>query len=289
MRLSSTLFGYLEHFEDYLRRRAFDLCQEESLRKTIEYSLFSGGKRFRPLIIFSIADKLSSIENVLPSALAVEYFHTSSLIADDLPCMDNDDYRRGKPSLHKQFGEMPAILTSYGLITAAFREIRQNSEKVKWGKEVLSECLEIASRCSGFEGATLGQFLDITFSSNSLKDVERVIYHKTITLFEVSFCLGWLFGGGDRAKTEKIKTLAYHFGMAFQIADDLVDFDDDLVSNSTMNIAVHFGRSLSEKKIKEHIDCFLEGLENVNLGSSGLVELAEMILQRGGILSPLCK
>ena len=266
---------YLSEFETCLKGALPTLCRDKHLLEATKYCLLSGGKRFRPLIILAIGSHLSSVENVLPSALSVEYFHTSSLIVDDLPSMDNDDYRRGKLSLHKMFGERDALLVSYGLISAAFREIERNARVVPWGTSVLPEALEIASRCSGFDGATTGQYWDITLLSPTLKEIEAVIYHKTITLFELSFCLGWLFGGGNPSSLGAVKTLAFNFGMAFQIKDDLLDLEHDLECSSTINIAAHLGRCASVKKMEEHLACFFSELSSLGLDCDVLKNLAE--------------
>jgi geranylgeranyl diphosphate synthase type II len=275
--LCPPLFQYLELFEEALKEASQHLCLDLELQKIIQYSLFSGGKRFRPLIVCAVADCLSSVESCIPSALAVEYFHTSSLIADDLPAMDNDDYRRGKLSLHKMFDETSALLASYGLISAAFSEIERNSRISLEGHLALPFAIQVATRCSGFSGATLGQYWDIKLSLPTLKEIESVIYHKTITLFEVSFCLGWLFAGGSLSLLEEVKALSFDFGMAFQIRDDLLDLQHDLNAPSTMNIAVHLGKDLSQNKMDKHLNRFLDRLKKLKLASTDLKDLAEMI------------
>ena len=114
---SSHFFFYRDKIEQEIAKSIVAFGEKTKLRDACEYALTNGGKRFRPLIVLLIAEALGHGMNVYPSALSVEFFHTASLIADDLPCMDNDDERREKPSLHKVYGESIALLASYALIT----------------------------------------------------------------------------------------------------------------------------------------------------------------------------
>lgn len=117
------------------------------------------GKRLRPILVLMIADALGLGADVMPAALSVEFFHTASLIADDLPCMDNDDLRRERPSLHKVFGESVAILASYALIAEGYGAIARNGQNCPASAVI---CLEAVRRAAGIRGATHGQFLDLS-------------------------------------------------------------------------------------------------------------------------------
>jgi geranylgeranyl diphosphate synthase type II len=152
------------------------------------------------------------------------------LIADDLPCMDNDDYRRGSPSLHKKFGESVALLASYTLIAAGYGSIWENRELLRESPffapradEVALLSLEAATRCAGLQGATNGQFLDLYPPDRSLQTLRKTMTQKTGTLFEIAFVFGWLFGGGDVKLLYTVRKAANHLGMAFQMQDDLQD------------------------------------------------------------------
>ena len=222
------------NFEIYKKRFEADLVsfiekmgEKTPLRDACGYSLLSGGKRFRPALVLMIAEAIGNCD-VMPAARSVEFFHTASLIADDLPCMDNDSMRRGIPSLHKAFGESTAILASYTLIAAGYGGIYENAEKMRLCPQFAQsadqravECLKSVTFCAGIQGATQGQFLDLFPPDSKVETLREIIYKKTVTLFEISFFLGWLFGGGDFSALPLLKKCAYHLGMAFQIADDL--------------------------------------------------------------------
>jgi geranylgeranyl diphosphate synthase type II len=234
-----------------------------------------------------VAEALGNDLNVMPVALGVEFFHTASLIADDLPCMDNDDERREKPSLHKVYGETVALLSSYAMITAAFETIYENTVllekspspfKEKAGL-VCSLALGVATHCSGILGATGGQFFDLYPPSLTLEMIQEIIYKKTITLFEVSFVLGWLFGGGDINHLDKIKKVAYHMGMAFQIADDIGDIVQDEKKESNISIVKKIGKQNAYSIFLEEMDSFEKGLDELSIytkpfqGMSSLLRL----------------
>lgn len=244
---------YREAFEKHLKVEIPHLCEKNKLGDACEYALLNGGKRVRPIIILLVAKALGFERVPLDACLSVEFFHTASLIADDLPCMDNDDYRRDRPSVHKVFGETVALLASYGLITAGFEMIHQSARE--FSAEIGMVALKCATKGSGFSGATGGQFLDLFPKGQSLEDIREVIEKKTVTLFEVAFVFGWLFGGGDLALLETVKRASYHFGWAFQVADDLDDFRRDEEREDSSNLAICLGKDqasfLLEGKIRE--------------------------------------
>src|SRR5690242_20600502 len=247
---SSHFFFHRDKIEQEIAKSILSYVEKTKLRDACEYALTNGGKRFRPLIVLLIAEALGNGLNVFESALSVEFFHTASLIADDLPCMDNDDERRDKPSLHKVYGEAIALLASYALLTAAFEKIYCNAAVMQmapspfchFSDRACTVALESATRCAGILGATGGQFLDLFPPNQNLETVKQTIYKKTVTLFEVSFVFGWVFGGGDLNKLDKVKKAAHHFGMAFQTADDLIDMLQDEKKQREMSIARLIGK-----------------------------------------------
>jgi geranylgeranyl diphosphate synthase type II len=241
------------------------------LRDACEYALLSGGKRLRPLLVLMTANAIGDLDPI-PSALSVEYFHTASLIADDLPCMDDDSFRRGRASLHKAFGESVAILASYTLIAGGYGGIYENAEWLKRDPRYASSadaravlCLEAATRCAGIRGATQGQYLDLHPPDASLETIREIIYKKTVTLFEISFVFGWLFGGGDPSRLESVRKCAYHLGMAFQTADDLLDDMQDAARSSPINIAAACGRDRAMSIFEEEADSFAALLKDLGL------------------------
>ncbi len=257
--------------------------EKTKLRDACEYALTNGGKRFRPLIVLMIADALENNLDVTEAALSVEFFHTASLIADDLPCMDNDDKRRDKPSLHKVYGETIALLASYALITSAFEAIHKNyklmasSRFSKKANQICSLALESAAHCSGILGATGGQFLDIYPPVLTVEAIKDVIYKKTVTLFEVSFVLGWLFGGGDIELLEKVKKTAYHLGMAFQIADDLGDILQDEEKEKEISIVKKIGKEKAFSFFQEEMDAFELNLKDLSIYTPSFQKLSDQL------------
>ncbi len=274
-----------DRIEQEIARSIATLGEKTKLRDACEYALTNGGKRFRPLIVYLIAEALGHGLNVSEAALSVEFFHTASLIVDDLPCMDNDDERREKPSVHKVYGETIALLASYALITAAFGKIQRNTELMRAAGvpfAVLSDrvgtlALENAAHCAGILGATGGQFYDMFPPSFTLDNLKQVIYKKTVTLFEVSFVFGWLFGGGDLSKLALVKKTAYHFGMAFQIADDINDLTQDEKMEREINLAHFVGKDRAHAVFEEEMRSFDRCLTELKLDTPSFQKMQQMM------------
>jgi geranylgeranyl diphosphate synthase type II len=244
---SEVLFPYKLQVEEAIKEAAVLFGKKTPLKEACEYALLNGGKRFRPALVLLIADCLGNKEKVMPAALAVEFFHTASLIADDLPCMDNDDLRREKPSVHKMYGEATALLASYALIAAGYEQLAVNARQLmKQNPSIQAEkicllALENSTYNTGIFGATGGQYEDLYPSDFSLHSFKEIIRKKTVSLFEISFVFGWLFGGGKLELLDKVKQAASHFGLAFQIADDIGDVDQDLKNERKVNISLCVG------------------------------------------------
>ena len=254
-------------FESFLEKNILRLGNQGKLRDACEYALLNGGKRVRPLIVMMVSNAVGKDWNVLEACLSVEYFHTASLIADDLPCMDNDDFRRNKPALHKIHGETTAILASYALISAGYEkilhaamEMAKNSER---SNEACTLALDAATRCAGISGAVGGQYQDLFPNNISIQEVEDVIYKKTVTLFEIAFIFGWIFGGGSFEKTEEIRKAAYHFGMAFQLWDDIGDVEQD--DEGSVNIAHILGCEGAKKRLDQEVEAFAAQMERLGI------------------------
>ena len=265
-------------FIDALQNDIPLLSPENKLVLSSQHCLLNGGKRIRPIITLAISEKLGDISRAIPSALSVEYFHTSSLIADDLPCMDNEAFRRDVKTLHNVYGESTALLTSYGLITAAFGKIHENSTLSDMANQRLSLGLECACRCAGFYGATTGQYWDLFPQEEGVNFSLKVIYHKTVTLFEVAFVLGWLFGGGNLDLLPKVKKLSFHYGMAFQITDDLLDAEEDLINKKSVNICSTIGVEKTSSLLNEHIHQYFTLLDELDLRCEELTYIGEKLL-----------
>lgn len=197
------------------------------LLEAMEHSLFAGGKRLRPALCLAWAEMFgASRENILPAAAALECIHTYSLIHDDLPAMDNDDLRRGKPASHKRFGEALAILAGDGLLTEAFGLMLSAS--------VPPERVLRAGRCvaqaAGASGMVGGQALDMQWTGQAqtrLEDLSRMQGLKTGAMLRASCECGAILAGATDADVQRAVSYGTHIGRAFQIADDILDVVGD--------------------------------------------------------------
>lgn len=267
--------SYRARIEAALATFIEQMGEKNRLRDACEYALMNGGKRLRPILVLLIAEALGHNRDVIPVALSVEFFHTASLIADDLPCMDDDEMRRNHPSLHKVFGENVALLASYALIAEGYGGIYRNS--LKNPQASVGLCLEAATRCAGIQGATNGQFLDLYPPDATLETVKKIIYQKTVTLFEIAFVFGWIFGGGEAQKLEAVRSCAYHLGMAFQIADDLLDDLQDAEQESSINIAAVCGAEKATALFEEEMDGFADRLKELGLWNQSFREVVDWL------------
>ena len=293
MMLQTTTLSLKKIYSDYQNQadaaiiENLDLLGPKSpLRDACEYALSSGGKRVRPAIVFMISKALGFGADVTYAALTTEFFHTASLVADDLPSMDDDDERRNKPATHKVFGEAAALLTSYALISAGYMGIAKNgvvfrdmgSSQFHEADHICSVVLENAAYNTGLHGATGGQFLDLVPPNLSLSTLKEIIHKKTISLFELSFVSGWLFGGGALEKLPLVKQAAYHFGMAFQIADDLNDQVQDQKNNRKINMANVLGEEAAQKMFHEEHSAFLKMVDLIGLNTPEFQALASLLV-----------
>ena len=200
---------------------------EEKLSKAMEYSLMSGGKRLRPVLLMAAADAVNSNgEKFLTVATAVEMIHTYSLIHDDLPAMDNSDYRRGKLTNHKVFGEAMAILAGDALLTLAF-EVIARQKNVKY--PVLLEVATELAKAAGASGMVGGQSIDLESEDKKidLATLRKMHMGKTGALFRASIRSGALLAKASNKKLDALTTYAENFGLAFQITDDILDVEGD--------------------------------------------------------------
>ncbi|MBN8554333.1 MAG: polyprenyl synthetase family protein [Deltaproteobacteria bacterium] len=195
----------------------------EKMIDAATYSLFSASKRLRPIYCLEVARAFSgSFTSAIPAAMALEMVHTYSLIHDDLPAMDDDDLRRGKPTNHKVYGEATAILAGDGLLTSAFEVLSKAGGEInpkirlKWVREL--------SEAAGMEGMVLGQFLDMRMKSlPSLEDLENLHRKKTGALLAASVVMGAQAAEAGESEILALREFAYDMGLAFQIRDDVLD------------------------------------------------------------------
>lgn len=209
------------------------LPQYKTLFDSMEYSVKNGGKRVRPLLtlLFYNACGKDDVLKAMPMAEAVEFIHTYSLIHDDLPCMDNDDFRRGKPSNHKVYGETTALLAGDGLLTAAFERISVWSLAGLYNAEIAVKAIHELSVYAGARGMIGGQIIDIANENNPDADYETLQLMdnlKTGCLISVACALGCIVAGASDDLINSAKVFGEKLGLAFQIKDDILDVTSSL-------------------------------------------------------------
>eukprot|EP00877_Chromochloris_zofingiensis_P012309 jgi/Chrzof1/7331/Cz02g19200.t1_GGPS[v5.2] len=261
----------------------------ETLNDSMRYSLLAGGKRVRPALCLAACQLVGGdLRAALPTACAMEMVHTMSLIHDDLPAMDNDDFRRGRPTNHKVYGEDIAILSGDALLTYAFEHIARDTRGVS-ADRVVRIIVELA-RASGADGLVGGQVVDIQSEDKEVGlDVLKYIHeHKTAALLEAAVVCGAIAGGADDAVVEKLRRYALNIGLAFQVIDDILDITQstevlgktaakDLASNKTTYpklLGIEKSREVADNLIKEAIQQ-LDGFGSAK--AAPLIALAKYI------------
>ena len=231
------------------------------LVEAMRWAVEGGGKRVRPRICLAaaVAAGGTAADALLP-ACAVELLHSYTLVHDDLPAMDNDAERRGKPSVWAKFGEANAILVGDALQALAFSALAQTPERRPGAR---AKMMEFFGRCA--LGVVRGQVEDI---ASGAKDVPFIYEHKTADLFMAAAVTGALAGGGDDTAVEKLRLYAYHLGLAFQYEDDLLDDDSP------------FGRDETERRVRSETDAALAALAGLPGDAGPLAELARGLVGR---------
>lgn len=262
----------------------------EILRKAISYSLKNGGKRFRPVLCLAVAGSLGcSYEDVAPTACAIELIHTYSLIHDDLPSIDNDDLRRGKPTCHKIFGEDIAILAGDALFAEAFNIILKYQQSRSEKKiEVLAEI----GQASGALGMVAGQTVDVFYTGKEITRQKLMYMHKNKTgkLIIAAVRCGAILCNVSQDHMNKFTRYAENIGMAFQITDDILDVvsssedigktagKDSLQKKNTFPsmFGMEKSRRIAEEKVSEAIDI----VKSMEINSEWLIKIANFLLLR---------
>ncbi|MGQ9497873.1 MAG: polyprenyl synthetase family protein [Desulfotomaculales bacterium] len=264
------------------------------IHEAMRYSVFAGGKRLRPVLVLAAAEVVGgSSTAVMPAACGLELIHTYSLIHDDLPAMDNDDFRRGKPASHKVFGEAIAILAGDALLTLAFELIARCAvEGLVPAARVARAVYEI-SRAAGSEGLIGGQVVDITGSGRPLASEDVLWYMheaKTAVLYRVALRTGAILGGGTEESIELLGEFGRHFGMAFQITDDILDIEGEQaklgkpvgsdVRNRKHTSVTVLGLSRAKEEAHKRYELALEALAGFGSEADFLRAAAEFIIAR---------
>ncbi len=204
--------------------------EAELLQKSMKYSMSAGGKRIRPTLVLEFCRLCcDEPEKALNFAVALECIHTASLIHDDLPCMDNDDFRRGKPTNHKIFGEAVAVCAGDALITLAFRLAATSVAGHELPEKVLIEGVRVLADATGYKGMIGGQVIDLISEGKIIDNETLELLHsmKTGALIRAAALLGCIAGGADAEKTAAAVKYAENIGLAFQIVDDILDVEGD--------------------------------------------------------------
>ncbi|MCM3171357.1 MULTISPECIES: polyprenyl synthetase family protein [Paenibacillus] len=266
----------------------------QSLRDAMQYSLMAGGKRLRPLLVVAAAEAFGAERQAaLPVACAVEMVHTYSLIHDDLPAMDNDDYRRGKLTNHKVFGEATAILAGDALLTHAFYSIVQAGRKSGVPAESLLSIVEDLSELAGARGMVGGQVADME-GEQGLTNLEQLQYihlHKTGDLMVFSLIAGARIGGATQGQLEALRVFGRDLGLAFQIQDDILDLTGDEqkmgkktqsdVNQQKVTYPFFIGLEQSQEQVRELTQSAKDALDRADLtDSSRLMEIADYLMRR---------
>jgi len=270
----------------------------ESIRKAMRYSLFAGGKRLRPTLVIEAAECCGlAAKKALKTAAALEMIHAYSLIHDDLPAMDDDDLRRGKPTNHKVFGEAMAILAGDGLLTKAFEAVAENAADLKLKGREAAELVRLIAYGAGAEGMVGGQVADLAAEGMSkkiskaqaAKILEAVHRRKTGALIVASLDAGAVLAGASQSKREALRSYGECIGLAFQIADDVLDVVGDKKKlgkrgsdrdNDKLTYASLYGVDGARAKARALVEMAHAHLETFGRKAETLHELADYIIAR---------
>lgn len=278
--INKVLRGYTEHENN----------PQSLIYEAMNYSLFAGGKRIRPVIMLLVCDMLSGDENeVMPFACAMEMIHTYSLIHDDLPAMDNDDYRRGKLTNHKKYGEAIAILAGDALLNKAFETVtsavyKDSSRAIK--------AMSVLSKSSGTEGMIGGQTVDIESEGKKISPDELLYLHllKTGAIIRSSGVIGAIMAGAGGDEIKAVDDYCKNFGIAFQIQDDLLDIlgNEEILGKATGSDSANekttfvtlYGIEESKKAVDSYTEKACSALDVFGSKAQQLKALAYLLVNR---------
>ncbi|MET3727869.1 geranylgeranyl diphosphate synthase type II [Fictibacillus halophilus] len=288
-------------FEQYLRDKK-TLVEEkmvayldkldapETLKKSMLYSISAGGKRIRPILALAVMESFEkNTEEIVDVVCSIEFVHTYSLIHDDLPSMDNDDYRRGKLTNHKVFGEAQAILAGDALLTESFSLITNNSFLTAVQKV---QMIAVLSKAAGATGMVGGQVEDIEGENRnlSLMELESIHEKKTGKMLECSVIIGGIAAGASDEDLMHLTNYARHIGIAFQIQDDILDVTGNQeeigkpVGSDEANLKTTYPKILgldgAKKEMENHIHISLDHLNKINGNTGILASIADYIIKR---------
>ena len=293
-----------ETFNDYLARRAAEVNQwldrlvpsettpPEQLHRAMRYSLLAGGKRLRPSLTLAAGEALGAdTDDLMPAACAIEMIHTYSLIHDDLPAMDDDDLRRGRPTCHKAFGEAVAILAGDALLTQAFRVLSADAPHRDAERQV-RVIREIATAAGSVDALIGGQIADIESEGKNVdaSTLEYIHRSKTGAMITSSVVVGAIIAGASEEQIDKLRAYGERIGLAFQIADDILDVTStseqlgktpgkDQAANKATYPAIH-GIDASTARARQLVDEAVRIAADLDLKTRVLEDMARFIIAR---------
>ena len=253
------------------------------IHKAMRYSVFGGGKRIRPILTLATAELFGKdTESVIKTACGIELIHTFSLIHDDLPCIDNDDFRRGKPSSHKVFGEAIALLAGDALLVSGFDLITKNSEVKEIKKQSILKVIKETSFYIGTENMLGGQVEDISLKSEDITkaDLINLYMKKTVALISLSIRAGAILSGANQRQLRALTKYGENIGLAFQIIDDMLDIMQDQRDAEKPNYANIFGMKESKSESEKLIEEAKDSLKIFNQKAETLRNIADYLLIR---------
>ncbi len=262
------------------------------LHRAMRYSLLAGGKRLRPILVLAAGEAFGAEpDDLMPAACAVEMIHTYSLIHDDLPAMDNDDLRRGLPTCHKVFGEAMAILAGDALLTQAFRVLSSDAAGRDPSRQ-LRVIREVSAAAGTVEALIGGQIVDIESEGKEIDEptLEYIHRSKTGAMIRVSIVIGAVLAGADEPQITALGEYGERIGLAFQIADDILDITStseelgktpgkDIKARKATYPSVH-GIAASEARARKLVDEAVEIVSRLDADTDRLKEIAEFIIAR---------
>lgn len=290
--------NYLELIENKLKTyfpqgKEKDSLIEKVLIDSMEYSLEAGGKRIRPTLTLMFSEVCGgTVEQALPFACGIEMIHTYSLIHDDLPCMDDDDLRRGKPSNHKVYGEDIALLAGDALLTNAFATVLSEEAVSLVGGEKSAKCGRILATLSGMTGMVGGQVIDLQSEGKKvpIDTIRQMHLKKTSALIKCACMMGAVVGSNNEEHIKIAETYGENLGLAFQIMDDILDVVSDEKSlgkpigsdaeNEKSTFVTLLGLDKCYELVNKYTEKAIKSLEGINGDTSQLKAIAVKMSER---------
>lgn len=290
--------NYLELIENKLKTyfpqgKEKDSLIEKVLIDSMEYSLEAGGKRIRPTLTLMFSEVCGgTVEQALPFACGIEMIHTYSLIHDDLPCMDDDDLRRGKPSNHKVYGEDIALLAGDALLTNAFATVLSEEAVSLVGGEKSAKCGRILAALSGMTGMVGGQVIDLQSEGKKvpIDTIRQMHLKKTSALIKCACMMGAVVGSNNEEHIKIAETYGENLGLAFQIMDDILDVVSDEKSlgkpigsdaeNEKSTFVTLLGLDKCYELVNKYTEKAIKSLEGINGDTSQLKAIAVKMSER---------